>query len=310
LPNEALRATPSAPVHGVTTTTLANLAQRVPILGFTPVGLIEAGSEGQSWYNALQTSVTKRLSHGLQFLASYTFSKSLDTDALNVEEATQGTTSDSPGDQMAPHRRYGRAIFDRPNRFLVSYSYDLPGLRHGDSTTRFLLNGWVWSGVTTYQSGSALTVRATNAQSAFGATEDFAPLSGTCKAGGFLNPGSAKKNLGGYFNTQCFALDPHTGAPVFPVIGDDGIATGYGNEGVGIADGPPQRNWDIAITKHTSVGWPNENANVEFRTEFFNAFNTPQFSNPDTTLNDATFGVITSTAVNPRIVQFALKLNF
>ena len=79
---------------------------------------------------------------------------------------------------------------------------------------------------------------------------------------------------------------------------------------MGIAFGPDQNNSDIALIKRTSLGRLRENANIEFRSEFFNAFNTPQFSNPSTNVSSATFGVITSTAVNPRIIQFALKLNF
>jgi len=94
------------------------------------------------------------------------------------------------------------------------------------------------------------------------------------------------------------------------VIGADGIGTGFGNSGVGIVRGPAERNIDIAIIKSTTIAWPTEIANIEFRTEMFNAFNTPQFANPDNNFSSPTFGRISSTAVNPRIVQFALKLNF
>jgi hypothetical protein len=143
-----------------------------------------------------------------------------------------------------------------------------------------------------------------------GATNDFAPLSGTCSHSDVVAAGSVVSKLNGYFNRSCFAVNPTTLAPIYPIVGDDGIATGFGNSGAGTATGPGQKNWDIALIKHTHTGWPNDTANVEFRTEFFNAFNTPQFGNPDTTLSDAGFGQITSTSVNPRIMQFALKLNF
>jgi hypothetical protein len=94
------------------------------------------------------------------------------------------------------------------------------------------------------------------------------------------------------------------------VIGADGIGTGFGDSGVGIVRGPDQRNIDIAIIKRTRIPWPAETTNLEFRTEMFNAFNTPQFANPDNNFSSPTFGIISATAVNPRIVQFALKLNF
>ena len=98
--------------------------------------------------------------------------------------------------------------------------------------------------------------------------------------------------------------------PAWPVIGDDGIGTNFGNSGVGIVTGPGQHNYDIAIIKRTPFGLLGESSNIEFRAEFFNAFNHAQFSNPDGNASNPTFGVISSTSVNPRIIQFALKLNF
>ena len=74
--------------------------------------------------------------------------------------------------------------------------------------------------------------------------------------------------------------------------------------------GPDQRNFDLAIIKKTAVGWPVETANFEFRAEMFNTFNTPQFSNPDNNFSSPTFGQISSTSVNSRIIQLALKFNF
>ena len=71
-----------------------------------------------------------------------------------------------------------------------------------------------------------------------------------------------------------------------------------------------QRDWDVALLKRFRMGWPSDKANVEFRTEFFNAFNSPIFSNPDTNVSDSTFGHITATSVAPRIIQFGLKVNF
>jgi len=79
---------------------------------------------------------------------------------------------------------------------------------------------------------------------------------------------------------------------------------------VGIVVGPGQNNSDIAIVKRTPLHLLGENANVELRGELFNAFNHTQFSNPSTNVSSAAFGTITSTAVNPRIIQFGLKLNF
>jgi hypothetical protein len=99
------------------------------------------------------------------------------------------------------------------------------------------------------------------------------------------------------------------GNPMWQVIGADGRATAFGNSGVGIATGPPQNNFDLALIKRINLSVLGEASNLEFRAEFFNAFNHPQFSTPNQNVSSATFGVITSTSVNPRIIQFALKLN-
>jgi hypothetical protein len=91
------------------------------------------------------------------------------------------------------------------------------------------------------------------------------------------------------------------------VIGDDGRATAFGNSGASIVTGPGQSNVDMSILKKIRLS---ESRLVEFRAEFFNLLNNPQFSNPDTNFSSSTFGQISSTSVNPRFVQFALKLSF
>jgi hypothetical protein len=109
----------------------------------------------------------------------------------------------------------------------------------------------------------------------------------------------------GYFNKNAFC------AP--PAIGN---GTDYGNSGNGIILGPGQFNWDLAVLKRIRI---REEHTIQFRTEFFNAFNHPQFSNPNYGLGatyalpnvrSGSFGQITSTSVNPRVIQFALKYNF
>jgi hypothetical protein len=87
----------------------------------------------------------------------------------------------------------------------------------------------------------------------------------------------------------------------------------YGNAPLGITLGPGQFNWDISILKTTTVGGIREGATLQFRTEFFNAFNHAQFNNPavvDASKSSTNFGTITSTSVNPRLIQFALKYSY
>jgi hypothetical protein len=94
------------------------------------------------------------------------------------------------------------------------------------------------------------------------------------------------------------------------VIGADGIGTGFGDSGTGIVNGPGQANADIAFSKTIPIKWPHEGSSLQFRTELYNALNHPQFANPDTNFTSPTFGVISSTSVNPRVIQLALKFAF
>ena len=109
-------------------------------------------------------------------------------------------------------------------------------------------------------------------------------------------------NLGHYFNASCFTTPP--------VIGADNIGTAFGNSGTGIVNGPGQANLDMAISKAIALAWPHEKSTIELRAELFNAFNHPQFANPDTNFSSPTFGLISSTAVNARVGQVAVRLSF
>jgi hypothetical protein len=147
-----------------------------------------------------------------------------------------------------------------------------------------------------------LTIAETNANNLFGISEDRAQLSGSCTKNQLITAGPIGSRLNNYFNKSCFT------APV--VIGADGIGTAFGNSGTGIATGPGQANFDIAFTKEMYFKSSSKNWAIQFRAEFFNTLNHPQFSNPDTNVSSPTFGVISSTSVNPRVVQLALRFAF
>jgi hypothetical protein len=130
-------------------------------------------------------------------------------------------------------------------------------------------------------------------------------------------PGALLANLNNYFNLSSLADTTVTTGnaacpyPIAGAIGGVGGATGYGDVGQNILFGPGQFNWDISIQKKTQVGGIREDGVLEFRTDFFNAFNHPQFSNPSTlTTTSSAFGSITTLSTGPRIIQFALKYSF
>ena len=302
--NQASLASTSNPIRGQTTNTVANIPLRIPILGFAAQdGLDDVETSETSWYNGLETSVTKRMGHGLQFLASYTFSRCLSTAGAKTDSGVNGLVS---GNQLNPRATYGRCDFNREHRLVFSYVYELPKPTRFNAFVNNVLGGWALSGVTTIQAGQWLSLTGTNVNNVFGTTSDRAQIMPGCD---LATSGSTEKRLNSYFNTACVMRNA-SGAAIWPVVGDDGVATAFGNSGVGIVKGPGQNNFDLSILKQTSIRKLGEGANVEFRAEFFNAFNHPQFSNPNTNVSAGTFGVISNTAVNPRIIQLALKLNF
>lgn len=297
--NQAGLASPSDPINGQTTNTLANIQDRVPFPGFSSSLMQQIGSDAASWYNALLVSLNRRFSHGLQLQVSYTFSKDLSTAYGSAIGANGG---EALGNQNNLAADYGPDNFVRPHRIIVNYTYQLPK-PHGDNAfVQQAFAGWSLQGVTTFQTGHLLTVQYTNLANVYGTTLDRAQLSGTCTPGQYVTSGSVTSKLIDYINTSCFTTPP--------VVGDDGAATAFGNSGVGILQGPSELNFDFSLIKLFPLRKIREGANLEFRSEFFNIFNHPLFQDPDTTLNDATFGRITNTYGNPRIIQLALKLTF
>jgi hypothetical protein len=302
--NQALLATPTNPVNGLTTNTLANLDLRVPYLGYTPTGLQGTAFDGKSNYNSLQVTLRKQFSHGLMMQAAYTWSKNLG----DLPDTGLGAYSANSNNANNFNQQYGPIDFTHPQRFVVNYTYDLPlGLHHGPAGT--LLNGWSVAGVTLLQDGVPLTIYDSNAGTAYGTTStDRVQLCPGMTAGNELSHGSIESRLNNYFNNSAFCP-----APVVP-----GGLTDFGNSGVGTVLGPGQFNWDITLIKQFKL---TEAQALQFRTEFYNAFNHPQFANPNTTVTGpqcyaggsgkgCTLGQITATSVNPRIIQFSLKYSF
>jgi hypothetical protein len=156
--------------------------------------------------------------------------------------------------------------------------------------------------IATIQSGSALTIANTNSTNVFGISEDRVQVSGRCSKGLLVRGGSVESKLNSYFIPSCFTSPP--------VIGADAVGTAFGNSSTGIAEGPGQENLDLALSKSVALCWPHEKGSLQFRAEFFNLLNHPQFSNPDSNFASPTFGVISSTAVSARVGQLALRFAF
>ncbi|MBI4481306.1 MAG: TonB-dependent receptor, partial [Acidobacteria bacterium] len=254
-------------------------------------------SGGNSWYNSFQFSALKRLSRGLQFQSSYTFSRVIDD--------TQGQLgADNTGSGIDPLDRktdQGLAAFHVKHNWTFNWGYDLP---FGQQLTGLasLLKGWQLNGIVSVSSGTPFPV---------GVTADRS-RSGVLGGGGGrpnLKPGVNIKDaiLGGpdrYFDTSVFELQP---------------AGFLGNAGRNILVGPGLATVDFSVLKNTRVRFLGEQGNVMFRAEFFNIFNRPNFGLPADTVfaggadNErplSTAGRITRTITSSRQVQFGLKIMF
>jgi hypothetical protein len=297
--NEASLASVAEPLNGITANTVANAPLRVPYLGFSPSAMTNAETTGAEKYNSLQVTLRKTLSHGLQLQAAYTWSKTLSTGTLNSNDP------DNSRQQYGPDASY------RPQRLAINYSWEVPFGNHQGFTGK-LTNGWNLSGVTVVQDGTPLSINDTRGGTIYGFGPGTAVTSRAQFAAGMgpsnvATPGGVEARLGGsvlggpgFFNKAAFTT--------IPAIGN---GLGYGNSGVGIILGPGQFNWDMSLVKDTKVGGLREDATLQFRTEFFNVFNHPQFNNPAVVdFSKSTFGQITTASVNPRVIQLALKYIF
>jgi len=290
--NGALLASAGTPINNVTTNTVTNVTLRVPYLGYgngTNLGNWQTVFDQK--FNSLQATLRKQMSHGLSFQAAYTWSKAL------IDTSLQSDPSNLK-------LNYGPSAAYRPQRLVLSYNWQLP-FRNPAGLVGKLVAGWTLSGVTTIQNGTPLTVTSALGGSIFGLSTSTSQLCTGLTYADIATSGDLGSRLGGaaggqgYFNKAAFCG--------LPTIGN---GTGFGSMGIGVILGPGQLNFDTALIKSTKVGGIREAARLEFRAEFFNAFNHSQFDNPSLVSSAGTFGQITATAVNPRLVQLALKYVF
>ena len=262
-----------------------------PLLQFEDVNLVE--SRANSIYHSLQVRYQQRLDFGLSLLASYAWSKSLD-DASNFFSSAGDPNFPQNSNDVRSER--GRSNFDVRHRFVLSYAYDLPfgkGRRWlaDRGWLSLLLGDWQAFGIVALQTGQPFTV----------ALLPEVDNSNTGRS--ILGFGANDRpNLVG--NPQLGNRTPekwlHTAAFQMPPFGS------FGNAGRNILDAPGLRVWNASLVKTISL---RERLNLQWRTEFFNLFNHPNFDLPDIFVGSPTFGRILS-AQSPRHVQVGLKLLF
>jgi hypothetical protein len=240
---------------------------------------------GNASYNGLQVKLQKNLSYGLNFLLSYTWSKSLD-----IQSEGQSGSIETIYDYG---RDRGPSDFNRAQMFVFSGNYALPigkgkaYLANSNGFVRSALGDWNLGWILTLNTGQPFSISAGG---------DIANVGGgSQRAQNIGDPNSGfNQSIQEWFNTAAFTLPaPYT----------------FGNEGRNNLTGPPFKNLDFITYKDFLF---TERFRLQFRAEFFNIFNHPSFGLPDGTVTDSSFGVITSTALpdSNREIQFALKFMF
>ena len=247
----------------------------IPVFG----SLFATSPIANSFYNSLQALVNKRWSHGIQFLASYTWSKSIDN-ASSFEESVN---------PLDPGKSRSLSLFDARQRFVFSNYWQIPKARV-TNWSRHVINGWATSGILTIQSGFPIRITSTSDHELMNSF-DYESVGEPNQIARFrrLSP----QTSGAYF----FDPSSFVEAP----LGQIGDAPRT------VCCGPRIVNLDFGLLK-TIVA--HEGTNLEFRTELFNVFNHTQFFNPDGNITDgSTFGQV-SQVRGPRLVQLALRLTF
>jgi outer membrane receptor protein involved in Fe transport len=260
----------------------------------------EIASIANSSYNALETSLRKRFSHGLSFLASYTWAHSIDdvssfniTGSASQPVAGENDLAQNPNDLAAER---GRSMFDARHRFVLSYQWSIPYLQHSNTIAGHVLGNWQLNGIFTAMSGTPFTVFDSNDVSLQGSAPEITGFSAN-RPNIVGNPNSGPKTAAQWFNVSAFqriVQDPNSPVQQF------------GDEGRNVVQGPGYVNWDLSALKNVRL---TETKELQFRGELFNVLNHTNFRLPVSDIESATFGQVQSD-VSPRVIQVAVKFLF
>jgi hypothetical protein len=276
--------------------------------------------DSSSIYHALELQVKKRMTHGLQAQASYTFGKTIDTSSGSTD-GDQFLNGISTLPFFSERIRRGLSDFNQAQILTISYTWDIPSPKQLSGILGWAAQGWELGGILQANGGVPFTATIGPDPLGLNNTDPFDVPNRTTGC----NPIHGGVN---YLNLQCFALPLETPAlagkcdpfgshaqPVpRPIAGT--CANLMGNSGRNGVVGPGLVNFDASLFKNTPVKRISEEFNVQFRMEIFNSLNRANFNPP--TANQTIFdgegvpvpgaGVITSTATTSRQIQFALKV--
>ncbi len=275
---------------------------RVPYLGFNSIKMSE--DVQNSHYNGLQMEIHSQIRHDLNLQAAYTLSRAYDpaTGANGVGDLN------NVSDPYNHAYDYGPSGLDRLHIAFVNFIYDIPFLR--DSSNKLLrstVGGWQVSGIVTLTSGEPLNITEggiTNcAQGANNPPSCTGALIGTGNISNIIPNSNNRPDVSGSVSYPKTVANWFNGSVFGPTV-----AGTWGNEPFNALRGPGRQNWNLSLFKSFLFS-ESRGSKLEFRAEFFNAFNHTEFNNVSTTFSSGNFGAITS-AHDPREIQLGLKLYF
>ena len=253
-----------------------------PFPTFGTIRRVDFGGAGR--YNGMEVHFQHRLTHGLEFTTAYSWSHLLDNGGGDINGG--GSSSQGPTPQSPNGREWATGSTDQRNYATMAFVYQTPKLSGGNVATRAILNGWGFNSIYQYISGTPLNIK----QSQDGEDNANGNERPNLVSGQSLQ--IAGRNNGEWFNTGAFAE-----------------AMGvYGNTPRNALTGHNRHPLTLAIKRSFPLPW--EQQHVDFRIEAFNALNQPQFSSPGTSQGSSSFGKISSTSIDNRELQLALKYIF
>jgi hypothetical protein len=250
-------------------------------------------SVGQSKYNSFQFRLQQRASHGLTYIISYTYSKSMDK-GCSGDFGSEGCETETPYNTNNDRSVSG---FDLPHIFSGSFVYDIPVGKGKQFSTHnnaldYVVGNWQLGGILTLHSGSPFDVTVANGDAAgTGNDVDRANLL-------LSNPYASGQGPLQYLNPNAFGI---------PISATTTQVGSYGNLGRNSLRTDAAHNLDMSLTRMFPI---KERTNLQFRCDFFNISNSVIFGGPQNTLGNANFGIITGTANASREIQFSMKLLF
>jgi hypothetical protein len=273
---------------------------------------VQRSGGADSHYHSLQLSLNKRFSQGFQVQGSYTWSNSIDTSSKQIRGPGESTQQYSTQNWLNPAGEKGPSNFDVTHVFGLNYTVELPGQNMAGAAGH-VLGGWQLGGIVTLATGVPDTLmlgydncRCLSGEIFGSSTTDNRP---DLIPGGDNNPVLHD----GREPTEYFDTSQFVPAPV-DTRGTDGLSGFHGNVGRNTLRIPGVATFDFSLVKNTRLG---EQADLQFRAEFFNIFNRANFARPEPRLmlgagrpNSGGAGRITSTTTTARQIQLALKIVF